>query len=70
MLTVIWYQNRDALNSGNGREVSKGESVITDGGQTVYPFDDTGAYLIASGGSQGNPFSGENNLIEDSDSMV
>ena len=70
MVTITWYQNRAALNNGEGRLVVRNEAVVTDAGVTVYPYNDCYDYLIASGGSQGNPFRGETNLILDTDSMV
>ncbi len=69
LVHVTWYQNRDALNNGEGYEVYAGQTVTTDYGATVKPFDDTVAYLITMGGAEGNPFSGENNLIQDDEGM-
>lgn len=74
MVTIAWYQNRDALDDPLGSEyhylVVKDQAVVTDSGNTVYPWNTCYDYLIRSGGSAGNPFSGENNLILDDDSMV
>ena len=69
LVHVTWYQNRQALNNGKGYEVYAGQEVTTDGGQVVKPFDDTVTYLISMGGNQGQPFSGENDLIKDDEGM-
>lgn len=69
LLSVTWYQNRDALSSGRGIHVTAGQTVVTDNGHTVAPFDDTVAYLLSLGGSNGQPFKGENSLIQDNTGM-
>ena len=69
LVHVTWYQNRTALNNGEGIEVYSDQPVVTDGGDTVQPFNDTVAYLITQGGDEGNPFNGESNLILDNKDM-
>ena len=69
LVHVTWYQNRTALNNGEGKEVYSDQPVVTDGGDTVQPFNDTVAYLISMGGNEGNPFHGENSLILDNKDM-
>lgn len=69
LFQVRWYQNRNDYNNGIYTPVSYGDSVVTDGGETVYPFNDLYNYLISLGGSQGQNFSGEDKLIEDDEGM-
>ena len=69
LVHVTWYQNRAALDAGQGKVVYSGQTVVTDAGVSVTPFDDTVAYLESMGGNDGNPFSGENLLIHDNEDM-
>ena len=67
---VEWFYNRADLDNDNtGTMVGQGVSITTDYGETVYPFDETMAYLAAAGGNEGQPFSGIDSLIKDNDSM-
>jgi hypothetical protein len=63
LVQVTWYQNRAALNAGRGVSVKINQSVTTDAGVVVQPFNDTVEYLEAAGGNNGNPFKGESGLI-------
>lgn len=48
---------------------ANGQTVTTDDGKTATPFNETVDYLLGMGGSQGQPFSGENDLIKDDEGM-
>lgn len=69
LVKVTWYQNRAALNAGQGIHVIKDQTVTTAAGNEVQPFNDTVAYLEAAGGNKGTPFSGESGLILDNTGM-
>jgi hypothetical protein len=69
LVQVTWYQNRAALNARQGVHVTSGQTVTTDAGKEVQPFNDTVKYLEDAGGNNGNPFKGESGLILDNTGM-